>query len=201
MIPGPKGSLTQGERFINFVWYHNCETDALAEILTDIDGHQHRHSVPVGKIRSEVWAKQKAIARDLLSPHVLELIANIATPFVTVVSDTMASRASFFDGKLLLVGDALSLFRPHISSSTNQSAFHCLLLEECLRGELSLEDWELQVLQYAKRSRLRSVSWGAYFQVGWVAYLFSEIALRSQLLFQWLGNWWYGRENGIGRWF
>jgi hydroxymethylglutaryl-CoA reductase len=44
-----------------------------------------------------------------------------------------------FDGKLLLVGDALAQFRPHVGSSTNQAALDALLLEKVLKGEMGLK--------------------------------------------------------------
>ena len=179
------------------MWYYNCDKDALTDILTDTDGHLHQHSVPVGRLRTEVWARQKAVAQKTLPRPFLEVLEKITAPFVTVVSDTSAPRASFFEGKVLLVGDALTLFRPHIALSTNQGAFQSLLLRTVLEGQLTMEDWEAQVMQYARRGRLRSISWGAYFQVGWAAYFASELSLRWELLLQWSINRWHGRESRV----
>ena len=192
-IPGADGSLEPGERILNLAWYCNCREDALSDILTDVNGHKHRYSMPSGMMR-EVWSKQTAVAEKMLPHPFLELIHKIRQPFVTVISDTMASKASFFDGKLLLVGDALTLFRPHNALSSNQAAFDCLQLKKALQGEITLSEWETRVLQYARLNRLRAISWGAYFQVGWLAYFTSEIRFRSELVLQWLMNGWHGRE-------
>ena len=177
------------------MWYHNCDKEALSDILTDVAGHIHRHSVPAGSLRADIWARQRAVARKTLPPPFLEVLEKITAPFVTVVSETSAPHASSFDGKVLLVGDALTLFRPHIALSTSQGAFQALLLRTVLEGKLTMEDWEAQVIQYARRGRLRSISWGAYFQVGWGAYLASEIYLRWELLLQWSVNRWRGRKS------
>ena len=179
---------------INIAWYCNCAEDGLIDILTDIDGHKHRYSLPSGKMRNEGWERQKAVAEDLLPPPFFELINKIDHPFVTVISDTAPSKASFFDGRLLLVGDVLTLFRPHNALSSNQAAFDCLQSEKMLQGEINVSEWETRVLQHAKLNRLRAISWGAYFQIGWLAYLKSEMRFRSEMVFQWLKNWWDGRE-------
>ena len=200
-IPGVNGNLRPGERILNLAWYCNCAEDTLTDVLTDIDGHKHRYSLPSGKMRDEVWNKQKAVAETILPPPFLELVNKINRPFVTVISDTTASNASFFDGKLLLVGDALTLFRPHISLSSNQAAFDCLQLKRFLQGDINLSEWETRVLQYARLNRLRAVSWGAYFQVGWLAYFTSEMHFRSELVLQWLTNCWNGRESMLARYF
>ena len=184
------GSLEQGESILNYAWYHNCPEDELPDILTDINGHEYRFSLPSGKIRDEVWQKQKAVAQEMLSPPFLELINMTRAPFVTVVSDTMASQASFLNGKLFLVGDALTLFRPHIAMSTNQAAFDCLLLKDYLDGTITLSQWETKVLQYARVQRLRAITWGTYFQVGWTAYLVSEVWYRAEVCVQWLSRLW-----------
>lgn len=145
-------------------------------------------------MRNEVWSKQQAFAQEVLPPAFREVINKIQKPFVTVISDTTASKASFYDGKVLLVGDALTLFRPHNALSSDQAAFDCLQLRKALQGNFTLLEWEARVLQYAHLNRLRAISWGAYFQIGWLAYLTSEVRFRSALGLQWMANRWNGRE-------
>lgn len=200
MIPGVAGSVKEGERLLNLAWYCNCTEEALADILTDVDGHRHQYTLPSGSMRDEVWARQKAAAEKILPSPFLELVNKIRKPFISVVSDTMSSQASFMDGKLLLVGDALTLFRPHIALSTNQAAFHALLLKRAMTGKITIPEWETRVLQYARANRLRAISWGAYFQVGWLSYLASEVYYRSELARQWLVNRWHGRRIGDQGW-
>ena len=114
-----------------------------------------------------MWSKQKAIAEHLLPAHFLKLITKIQKQLFTVISDTTASKPSFVGGKILLVG-ALTLFRPQYALSSNQAAhdFLQLKLNKLLQGKITLSEWDVQVLQYARLHRLRAISWGAYFQIG-----------------------------------
>lgn len=156
--------------------------------MTDVDGHRHHNTLPIGKMRKDVWAKQRAYGNEVLTPPFVELINKIDQPFITAISDTIAPRASFFDGKLLLVGDALALFRPHIAASTNQAALHCLLLAKALEGAMSFTEWERRVMDYARVTRLRSNTWGTYYLSGYFTYLLSEIPYRLELVAQWWAN-------------
>ncbi|KAK0515469.1 hypothetical protein JMJ35_001503 [Cladonia borealis] len=180
VVPGENGSVKPGERYINFVWYYNCSGDSkeFAEIMTDVDGHRHRSTLPPGKIRPEVWARQQAKGRQLLAAPVRELVEIIKVPFVTAVSDFRAPQACFLDSKLLLVGDALSLFRPHIAQSTNQSATDCLLLEKVFTGDMEISQWEKEVMQYAHMTRLQSNVFGTKRMSGYWVYLYHAFRYR-----------------------
>ena len=186
LVPGEDGSLQSGERQVNFVWYYNCPGNSreFVDIMTDIDGHRHRSTVPPGKIRPEVWAKQQAYGRRFLAAPVKELVDKITSPFVTAISDCQAPRASFFANKLLLVGDALALFRPHIAQSTNQAATDCMLLEQTLRGKMDFSEWEKQVTRYAHLTRLRSNVVGTQILSGSLTWLYHEIRYRIAVVAQ-----------------
>lgn len=66
--------------------------------------------------------------------------------------------------KVLLVGDAATLLRPHIAYSTNQSAYHTLLTEKLLKGELTTEQWDYQVTTAGYLHWRRSLWFGDSFQ-------------------------------------
>ena len=167
-MPGGEGSLQIGERLLNWVWYFNCPEGSqdLEENMTDTDGHRHRNTLPVGKMRPEVWAKQKAHAAEVLEPSFLELINKTTEPFISTVRDCASPRATFIHGRLLLVGEALTLMRPHTGMSFSHAAVTCLLLQKVLRGEISMAEWEREVLTYAEKTRLQSLVLGEYFQSG-----------------------------------
>jgi hypothetical protein len=166
-IPGDeKGTLESGSQLLNYVWYWNIPQDELNNVMTDVDGHLHRNMLPIGKIRPEVWDTQLKSARALLPPPFVEVIEKTDKPFVALVNEHLSPKASFFDGKMLLVGDGLSLFRPHVALSTNQAALHCLTLDKVLIGEMSLERWEGDALGYAKATGLLSVVVGNFGQSG-----------------------------------
>ena len=122
--------------------------------------------LPPGKIGAEVWDKQKDYARTVLAPPFVELIEKTTPPFISRVSDAIAPRASFFDGKLLVVGGALALYRPQVALSANQAAMNCLLLERVIKGEMELAEWERLVLEYGTATRLLSILAGDFSQFG-----------------------------------
>ncbi|MCJ1251741.1 hypothetical protein MMC30_008978 [Trapelia coarctata] len=128
-IPGDDGSLKPGERCLNYVWYCNYPEDSqeYADLMTDTNGHRHRNTLPMGKMREDIWAKQKAYAIKVLPAPFAELLVKTKHPFISAVGDIASRKAAFHDGKLLLVGDALLPFRTpcgvqHQSGSIERTA-------------------------------------------------------------------------------
>jgi 2-polyprenyl-6-methoxyphenol hydroxylase-like FAD-dependent oxidoreductase len=118
--------------------------------MTDSEGHHHHFTLPVGKIQPRLVAQQKEYASQVLSPQFAELVRETEMPFVQAITDVLSPKADFMDGKLLLVGDAVAGFRPHTAASTNQAAYHALLLEKVMRDEISLEENSDAVMEYAR---------------------------------------------------
>ena len=173
-MPGENGSLEIGGRLLNWVWYFNCPLDSqdFKDNFTDIDGHTHRNTLPSGKMRPEVWAKHKAHASQVLTPSFLELVNKTAEPFISTVRDCASPRASFYEGRLLLVGEALTLLRPHTGMSFNHAAVNCLLLQKVMQGEMTVAEWEKEVLKYAEKTKLLSIAVGSYYQSGTLSLTF-----------------------------
>ena len=166
-IPGVAGALEPGKRDLNWVWYNNYPSDSeIAEVLTDTDGKPHRITLPLGKMRPEVWARQQHIADEVLPPTFAELVCRTTRPFAQNISDVPVGRAAFWDGRVLLVGDALALFRPHAAASTNQAALNALLLDQTARGEITMEEWAARSVAYARVTEAFSEAWGSWNQFG-----------------------------------
>ena len=185
-IPGENGNLAAGNRLLNYVWYTNIAeaSPELQEAMTDSEGQKHHHTVPIGKMQRHVWDQQCAKARRILPPAFAELIEKTTQPFLSAISDIDVSQAVMCGGKILFVGDALVPFRPHLACSTNQAALNALLVAQLLNGEIDLALWESEVLDYAHATRLRSISWGCWYQVGYLAYLASMIKYSALVLKQ-----------------
>ena len=175
-IPGENGTLKPGTRLLNYVWYCNYPEDSpeLAAAMTDVEGRKHRNTVPIGKTSPSAWEKQKGIAAEVLPSPYVELIEKTSQPFLTTVSDIASPQASFFNKRLLLVGDALVPFRPHVACSTNQAALNALLFEKMLKGEIILAEWEAKAMSYAHVTRLRSITWGSWYQWGYRWWMLSQ---------------------------
>jgi 2-polyprenyl-6-methoxyphenol hydroxylase-like FAD-dependent oxidoreductase len=162
-VPSDTGSVEPGDCQFIWIWYEMLEEDSAEfdEIFTDIAGRRHFTTVPRGKIRPEVWSKRQSRAGAISAPFA-ELIAKTDDPFVSAIREFTAPGCVFHDGKLLLVGDGFSLFRPHVGASTNQAALQALGLAEVLQGKCSLQDWEKKALEYAKTTSALSAAFGSY---------------------------------------
>jgi hypothetical protein len=56
--------------------------------MTDTDGVKHRFSLPTGgKMRLEVWERQKDHARRNLPPQFAETVTKTTMPFVQAITD------------------------------------------------------------------------------------------------------------------
>ncbi|KAI4196797.1 MAG: hypothetical protein LQ348_002240 [Seirophora lacunosa] len=210
LIPGKNGSLKSGERLLNYVWYCNYAANSpeLRNLMTDTEGHYHRITMPRGKMRPEVCAQQMVHAEKILPAAFAEVVRSTKQPFVQCITEAAATQAVFFDGHLLLAGDALCAFRPHTGSSTNQAALHALLLRRTVpldivpskpqnttspgpskTDRLTMQAYESQVMQYAKITSLTSVAWGNKNQFSvwvflgsafWLALAYIEVWARAR---------------------
>lgn len=138
--------------------------------MTDTSGHLHRNTLPVGGMKPAVWQAYVALAQESMCAPFAELVAGTSQPFVTAVSDAMCPRATAFGGRVLIVGEALNLMRPHMALSTTQSAVHALTLERALRqgGTAVPRQWEWDVLHYARVSALKTNTFGTFFLYGYI---------------------------------
>ena len=140
--------------------------------MTDMDGVKHRFTLPTsGEMRPEVWERQKTHAQPSLPPQFAEIVAKTVMPFVQAIIDLPPpekgmSLSRLLNGKAILVGDALSGFRPHTAASTSQAAFHALQLEGAFTGKLSRDEYEATVLDFAGRWFQRGVMLGTRSQFG-----------------------------------
>lgn len=168
VIPGKNGSLKPGERLINWVWYCNYDegSSEFEELMTDTDGHKHHYTLPAGKMRPAVLEKQKHHASAVLPPRFAELVRKTTHPFIQAITDVISPRAAYFDGRLLLIGDAVAGFRPHTAASTSQAAFDAMMLGEMVRGEMTLIEWTENVMGYARGMQKRGVEMGNRSQFG-----------------------------------
>ncbi|TEY78484.1 hypothetical protein BOTCAL_0048g00100 [Botryotinia calthae] len=163
-IPGKLGSIGEGKRLLNFCWYTNEPEVRLDDVMTDREGRRHYTSISSGSVREAVWTKQKELGSSLMSTPYIEIISKIEKPFVHIISDYYSPKASFANGKVLLVGDALTLLRPHIAFSTNQAAYHCMMVEKLIKGEIDIRAWEVELTRFGYLHWRRSIWYGEYFQ-------------------------------------
>jgi 2-polyprenyl-6-methoxyphenol hydroxylase-like FAD-dependent oxidoreductase len=172
VIPGRAGTVTPGERLVNWVWYVNVagDSDEYKEIMTDRDGVTHRWTLPTGgKMRESVWEARKKDAQERLPPQFVELVEKTKTPFVQAITDLEPpsnGKVWGMDGKVVLVGDALAGFRPHTAASTSQAALHAVMLGRVYSGEMGKEEYERKVMGFANSMQKHGVVLGERSQFG-----------------------------------
>jgi 2-polyprenyl-6-methoxyphenol hydroxylase-like FAD-dependent oxidoreductase len=158
LIPGPNGSLTPGQRRLNWVWYLNAAPgDELNRVLTDKDGRRREFSVPQGFVSPLMADWLHDHARRILPPSFLRLVEATTESFVQTIHDLAVPRMAF--GRVCLTGDAAFVPRPHTAASTAKAAANALALADCLTatsGDVggALRRWEPAQLDYGEQLRV-----------------------------------------------
>jgi 2,6-dihydroxypyridine 3-monooxygenase len=168
-IPALDGSLSEGDRLINTVWYVNVpEGEPLDALMTGQDGVRRPVSLPPGAATGQAVAGMRRAAADLLAGPIAEAIARTAEPFVQVVYDIEVSRMAF--GRTCLVGDAAFAVRPHAAAGTAKAAADGWALAEELTasgGDVppALAAWERRQLALGRSllARCREIGYSSQF--------------------------------------
>jgi 2-polyprenyl-6-methoxyphenol hydroxylase-like FAD-dependent oxidoreductase len=137
------------------------DSEDFRDAFTDVVGKRHFTTIPRGKMQPRIWAKRQERRAALLAP-LAELLQLTSDPFISAIRELAAPRSVFHDGKLLLVGDAFTLFRPHTASATNLAARQALGLGDLLRGQSNLGEWEKSSLEYAARINALGIAYAEY---------------------------------------
>ena len=148
LIPGLGGELTPGKRRLNWVWYWDVPETDLEEVLIDPTGSLQGNSVPQGSIQ-----RQHQIAEQILPPVFQDLFKATAEPFVQPILDLAVPRMVF--DRVVLLGDAAFIARPHTASGTAKAVRNAADLVDLLiqhPGDLqtALLSWEPQQLRLGR---------------------------------------------------
>jgi 2-polyprenyl-6-methoxyphenol hydroxylase-like FAD-dependent oxidoreductase len=114
-------------------------------LMTGIDGRQRDFSVPPGQVGEEWLVKQDAIAKRVFCPQFLELWRATGTPFLQPILDLAVPR--MVEGRVLLLGDAAFIPRPHTAASTAKAGANALAFGRALQEfpedvDAALKEWE-----------------------------------------------------------
>jgi 2-polyprenyl-6-methoxyphenol hydroxylase-like FAD-dependent oxidoreductase len=130
----------------NYVWYRPVTEAQLADFCTDATGKCHGTGIAPPLIRADVNAYIKREARELLPPHLAELI-DVSQPFFQAIFDIESPRLTV--GRVALLGDAAFVARPHVGMGVTKGALDAL----CLASSLQTGNLQAALARY---DRLRS---------------------------------------------
>jgi 2-polyprenyl-6-methoxyphenol hydroxylase-like FAD-dependent oxidoreductase len=132
-VPGRNNETSIGRRAYNIVWYRPTDPDTLVDLCTDASGKYHGSAIPPPLIRPDVTAAIKASARKLVAPQVAEIFVRTPQPFFQPIFDMESSRTVF--GRVVLVGDAAFVARPHVGAGVTKAALEAASLAEAASAD------------------------------------------------------------------
>ena len=131
-VAGPDNDLRTGHRRCNFVWYRTAAPRELEDMLTDGNGRLHALGIPPPLLRPEIIAQLRGAAQALLPPQIDEVVQATARPFLQPIYDVETPRMHV--GRVVLIGDAAFLARPHVAAGVNKAAEDALALATALQS-------------------------------------------------------------------
>jgi 2-polyprenyl-6-methoxyphenol hydroxylase-like FAD-dependent oxidoreductase len=163
LVPGEHNDVREGRRLYNWVWYRVAGERLLSEIMTDREGGHRGYSVPEGML-DERWSSH--VHRDaeaLLPPPFREIVQATAQPFAQAIRDLASDH--MVSGRVVILGDAASIPRPHTAASTSKAAANALELADALQASpddvpAALKHWEPAQVALGKALRRQGVEAG-----------------------------------------
>jgi 2-polyprenyl-6-methoxyphenol hydroxylase-like FAD-dependent oxidoreductase len=166
-VAGPGNSTEPGHRRYNFVWYRPTdESTTLRELLTDASGTHYPNGIPPHLIRPAILEDMREAARSLLAPQFAEVVEKTQKPLFQPIYDLEATQLTF--GRLVLLGDAAFVARPHCGMGVTKAAGDAIQLVRSLEGNSdiheALADYERHRLLFGSAIVEHARHLGAYMQ-------------------------------------
>jgi len=163
--PVPAKDPARDGRDWNIVWYRPVTRELLENFCTDASGRRHSlGAMPPPLIRADVIAALKQDARALLAGELAELVER-SQPFFQAVFDVESPRLAV--GRVVLLGDAAFVARPHVGMGVTKAALDALCLSRSLQNlelEKALERYDALRGEFGRRCVARARRLGAYIE-------------------------------------
>ncbi|HUF21726.1 MAG TPA: FAD-dependent monooxygenase [Burkholderiales bacterium] len=166
-VPGRDHATQPGRRQYNVVWYRPVPEHDLPGLMTDAAGRRHLNGISPSLIRSEVREEMVETAQQVLAPQFAEAIRRASLHFFQPIVDLESPRTVF--GRVVIVGDAAFVARPHVAMGVPKGAGDVIDLVEALRhggADLSggLQAYEQRRLRLGNAIVARGKYLGAYME-------------------------------------
>jgi 2-polyprenyl-6-methoxyphenol hydroxylase-like FAD-dependent oxidoreductase len=162
LVPGEDGSTASGQRRWNWVWYRQVAAgDSYRSQFTDRHGRVHTYSLPPGALQARHEAELREASVTLLSPTLQALLARTKEPFVQAILDLEVPQMVF--GRMILLGDAAFVARPHTAGSTAKAAANAVALAKALKTSdinMGLSDWNSEQMRVGRDMITRGMALG-----------------------------------------
>ncbi len=154
LVPGEGNNTTPGERLYNWVWYRVADAETLHRIMTDKNGKHRGYSMPEGMLSDDWKSHVYRDADELLPRPFSDAVHSTEEPFAQAIRDLTVP--SMVKGRVILLGDAAFVPRPHTAASTSKAAANALELYDALVSspddvEDALRKWEPNQLRLGQR--------------------------------------------------
>lgn len=165
LVPGENNDVRPGHRLYNWVWYRVADTVQLQDIMTDRDGRQRGYAIPEGKLADRWIEHVREDARMLLPPSFRAVVEATQHPFAQAIRDLASDQ--MVAGRVILLGDAAAIPRPHTAASTSKAASNALDLADALLTspddvDAALTAWEPRQVALGKARRRQGTETGNY---------------------------------------
>ncbi|CCA90747.1 FAD-dependent monooxygenase [Novosphingobium sp. PP1Y] len=144
LVPGIANDMRAGHRLYNWVWYRVAEETLLNDILIDRDGQKRTSAVSEGMLADRWLPILHAEADALLPGPFCEVVKATQEPFVQIIRDLASDH--MVDGRVIMLGDAAAIPRPHTAASSSKAAANALALADALASsadiDTALKQWE-----------------------------------------------------------
>lgn len=132
LVPGEGNDTRACRRLYNWVWYRTADEAQLRAIMTDKDGRDRGFSLPEGSLAP---ARREALYQEaslLLPPPFRAVVQATEAPFAQAIRDFAVEE--MVNGRVVLLGDAAFVPRPHTAASTSKAARNAIDLAAMLRA-------------------------------------------------------------------
>ena len=165
LVPGEHNKVLPGHRLYNWVWYRVADEHLLGEIMTDCNGHQRHYAIPEGLLAQRWIEHLHREAEKLLPLPFRDVVEATKEPFAQAIRDLASDH--MVAGRVVIIGYAAAIPRPHTAASASKAAANALALAEEFRASpndvsAALARWEPPQVALGKYLRQQGSQTGDY---------------------------------------
>jgi 2-polyprenyl-6-methoxyphenol hydroxylase-like FAD-dependent oxidoreductase len=133
------GREAAGQRRLHYTWYRWADYErTLPDLCTDAQGHCHGVSIPPPLVRQDLVEGLLAQAEASLAPQFVTVMQRGSRPFLQPIWDLESPSIVF--GRIVLVGDAAFVARPHVATGVSKVALDMQCLVDALGQGQGIDD-------------------------------------------------------------